>query len=213
MTRVLCPAAAVICILLFPLPGITQPNSGTQQTSGLQVRLHEDARCGFRVRYPAEWQESWRPEGNTEARFRIAPPNEPDIYVEIRGIWDVSAIGRYPASVSGDRSPGGEARAMGTLAEVLLSDRRLPGELVWFDELRGGQIAISYVMQLLDGDMYHFSFLLVSSGTARGINADGWSYSVIGAWVPQPKVREVGPLVMGIVKSVEFIKPGEACWR
>lgn len=213
MNRVLCAAVAVLCVLVFPSPGITQQNSRPNED-----RLHEDAACGFRVTHPATWQESWfTPEGKKDAQFRIFPPNVPDSYVVITGIWDVSAIGMYPASgASGDRSSGEDARALGTLAEVLLNGGKLPGELVWFDQFRSGPIVASYLMQSQEtrenGSMYHLTFLLVSSGAARGLTVDGWSYSVVGAWIPQTKYGDIGPRVMDIVKSIEFIKTDKACW-
>ena len=170
------------------------------------VVRHSDATCGYRLSYPADWTSKPGRDGS----IVFDSPNALDTEVVLDGIWDTDAIGSYVGS-------SGLPRARGTMTEVLLDQdwNDSTKQLVWIDQFRNGAMSVTYLVQLQrtnDVPYYHLSLFLVDSGAARGLASGGWSYAVVGAWIPQARFHELEPLVMDVVRSLEFIKAEKPCW-
>jgi len=195
--RLRCVATALACLLLV---------CGTAAAPAAAVP-HSDAACGYRVGYPADWTAAPGKDG----ALVIDSPPALNTQVSILGIWDTSAVGAYSG-------PSTAARANGTVAQVLLDTdwEKSNHRLVWVDEFRIGLMSVSYITQLQQSDdgvwYYHLSILLISTGTARQLRPDGWSYAIVAAWIPRSRFQETEPIVMDVVRSIEFIRADKACW-
>jgi hypothetical protein len=195
-----CALVIVAAAALLIVPSVTAQPTSTEQ--------YVDRACGFSFQYPVGWRRST--DQRTQLRIIVASPDDATIstLVSLGPILD-----ELPAQLTT------ENLALGMAAHNCLDCLR--ERLVWVDRFMVGTSAVSYTMSQQDIRInnqlyphYALEYFIFNDGTARGLTESGArTRAEVRAWIPVARLRAAEPVILGIVRSLQFTRPeGRPCW-
>jgi hypothetical protein len=198
-----CALVIVAAAALLIVPSVTAQPTSTEQ--------YVSRACGLSFQHPTGWRRSTDQQGQRgQLRILVESPEDPTTSTQII-IGPV--LDELPAQLTT------ENLALGMAAQNCLDCLRQ--SLVWVDRFMAGTSAVSYTISLRDVRInnqlhphYALEYFMFNDGSARGLIEPGArTRAEVRAWVPAARLRTAEPVVSGVVRSLQLMRPeGRPCW-